>query len=55
MNREQLSRTCATCFYWDDFNWVCCNGDSENRADFTNKDDTCEEWRMREAEPDAEE
>lgn len=23
---------------------VCCNGDSEHRADFRLEDETCEEW-----------
>lgn len=26
---------------------VCCNGDSEHRADFRLKDETCEEWEER--------
>ena len=35
-------RTCKTCkWYYED---VCCNGDSEHRADFRLEDDACEEW-----------
>ena len=44
-------RTCATCKWLsDEFTAVCCNGDSDHRADFMNGDDTCEHW---EGKPDA--
>ena len=37
--------TCDTCQWWDD--GVCCNGDSPNRADFTDPEDCCECWEGR--------
>lgn len=41
-------RTCETCKYWEPFNGVCCNHDSEHRADFW--DDGCECWIEKERE-----
>ena len=35
---------CATCRWYEDFQGVCFNGDSEHRADFTEPDDGCERW-----------
>lgn len=35
---------CSTCRWHEPFNGVCCNGDSEHRADFRLLDDTCEKW-----------
>lgn len=32
---------CGFCDYWEPFNGVCCNGDSENCADFTYSDYGC--------------
>lgn len=29
---------------------VCCNGDSEHRADFQLENETCEEWEQKELE-----
>lgn len=31
---------------------VCCNGDSEHRADFRLEDETCEEWEENNVESD---
>lgn len=39
---EMHWNTCKTCFW--DYEDVCCNGDSEYRADFRLEDETCEEW-----------
>lgn len=50
-----MDKTCTTCFYWDDFAGVCWNGDSENRADFTDGGDSCEAWREKEGDGIAEE
>ena len=42
-----MDRRCLNCkWYYED---VCCNGDSEHRADFRLKDETCEEWEERNA------
>ena len=35
---------CRNCKYHDSFSWVCFNGNSPKRADFTDNDDSCEEW-----------
>lgn len=32
---------CKNCKYHDDFSWVCFNGESEHRGDFTDDDDSC--------------
>lgn len=37
-------KTCCNCKWYEPFQGVCFNGDSEHRADFTEKDDTCGEW-----------
>lgn len=37
-------RTCKTCRWYAPFEGVCCNGDSEHRADFRLDYDWCEEW-----------
>lgn len=41
---------CRTCRYHDDFSWVCFNGDSEYRADFTNPEWSCSKWEKRDGE-----
>lgn len=40
-------KRCGTCGYWEDFNGVCFNGESEHCADFTNGDDSCPCWKLR--------
>ena len=35
---------CGTCGYWENFQGVCFNGDSEHCADFTNWDNSCDHW-----------
>lgn len=35
---------CGNCKWHDDFSGVCCNGDSDFRAEFTATDDKCEHW-----------
>lgn len=39
---------CSTCRWYEDYQGVCCNGDSEHRADFTEPEDGCECWEGRE-------
>lgn len=38
---------CCTCKWYAEFEGVCCNGDSEYRADFRCLDDTCEYWKSK--------
>lgn len=42
-----MTKTCATCRWYAEFEAVCCNGDSEHRADFTDPEDGCECWEER--------
>ena len=42
--RASMTKCCATCRWYASFEGVCCNGDSEWRADFTEPEDCCEEW-----------
>lgn len=37
-------KRCGNCKYHDDFSAICCNRDSEWRADFTDKEFCCEWW-----------
>ena len=39
---EKAKRKCTNCKYWDNFTGVCCNGDSDERAGFTDSDFVCE-------------
>ncbi len=45
---ESDVRKCENCKYHDDFTWVCFNGNSENRANFTDNCDFCKEWEKME-------
>ena len=43
--RYDPNKTCRTCrFRSDEFTSVCTNGDSINRADFVDAEDTCNVW-----------
>ena len=42
--RYEPEHTCATCAWYEDYQGVCFNGDSEHRADFTEPEDGCECW-----------
>ena len=39
MSKVEMKRnkTCKGCKWHDEFTWVCCNGYSENCADFVNE------------------
>lgn len=43
-----MEKTCETCKWWEEFNWACCNGDSEYCADFTEPGHVCECWEEKE-------
>ena len=45
-----MTKCCATCDWYEDYQGVCFNGDSEHCADFTEPEDVCEEWEGREAD-----
>ena len=42
--KMENKKYCSTCRWHEPFNGVCCNGDSEHRADFRLLDDACEKW-----------
>ncbi len=48
---EEKNNVCGTCKYHEhediDNGWVCVNDKSEYFADFTEYNDTCEEWEGR--------
>lgn len=46
MSEVMTDKTCCTCRWHDSFSWVCFNGRSEHRADFTDPEDTCPEWEQ---------
>ena len=41
---EQENKLCRTCRWYAEYEGVCCNGDSEHRADFVDEDYYCDEW-----------
>lgn len=47
-----MTKCCATCVWYEDFNGVCFNGDSPHCADFTQPDQRCIEWERKEADHD---
>ena len=42
-----FEKTCCTCRWHDPFSWVCFNGYSEHRADFTDPECSCPVWERR--------
>lgn len=47
---ENNDRCCKTCKWYAEFEGVCCNGDSEHRADFRCLADYCECWEGKQNE-----
>ena len=43
-----MTKCCANCTWYEDFQGVCCNGDSTHRADFIEPDQRCREWERKE-------
>jgi len=39
-----MKQNCGSCAWYEDFQGVCCNGDSPYCADFVNADQVCEFW-----------
>ena len=46
--RPPMTKYCATCAWYEDYQGVCCNGDSPNCADFTAPEQRCREWERKE-------
>lgn len=42
---ENDGKCCKTCYWHDEFSWVCSNWDSPNVADFTDDSESCKGWR----------
>ena len=42
-----MTKCCATCAWYEDYQGVCYNGDSSYCADFTEPEDCCAEWKAR--------
>lgn len=40
----EVKQYCSTCKWYEVYDGVCCNGDSENRAGFMDLDGSCEKW-----------
>lgn len=47
-----MTKCCATCAWYEDFQGVCFNGDSPHCADFTEPDQRCGEWERKEIDHD---
>lgn len=48
MDIKQICGTCRYHYHEDiDDGWVCVNPDSDYRADWTEYEDTCDEWERR--------
>lgn len=47
-NLKENERICLNCKFYDEFTGACCNGSSENVADFMNEDDCCGEFEKKE-------
>lgn len=47
---QTVDKSCSNCKWHDRFSWVCYNGLSERRANFTDPEDVCKEWEKRENE-----
>ena len=43
-NEASMTKYCCTCKWYAESEGVCCNGDSEHRADFRYLEETCEKW-----------
>lgn len=46
--RPTMTKCCSTCAWYEDYQGVCCNGDSPHRADFTEPEQQCTEWERKE-------
>lgn len=44
---QNMKKECSTCAWHDGYTWVCFNGNSEYRADFTDPENTCPAWEER--------
>ena len=52
--RASMTKCCATCRWYAEFEGACCNGDSPHCADFTEPEDCCAEWKARMFDDDCE-
>lgn len=47
---DELHPRCEICKWHDAYTWVCFNGDSDQRADITDKDFMCKHYEKKERE-----
>lgn len=47
LETQNMKKECSTCVWHDGYTWVCFNGNSEYRADFTDPENTCPAWEER--------
>lgn len=45
---ETENLNCKSCKWYDDFTGACYSGESENRAEFMDGEDGCDEWEAKE-------
>lgn len=51
MCKKNCKKKCSTCAWWyssQKSDGMCVNGDSPNRGDWTESNDTCEAWEKHE-------
>lgn len=46
LNMNKINK-CENCKYYEDFAGVCCNADSDFRADFVDEEFSCNKWKER--------
>ena len=51
-DKESMRKYCCTCKWYAESEGVCCNGESEYRADFRCLEDTCEKWEESDGKTD---
>ena len=42
-----MTKCCATCAWYEDYQGVCFNGDSPYRADFMEPEQRCRKWERK--------
>ena len=40
--QKKRNKMCSNCRWYAEFEGVCCNGDSENRGDMLDENETCD-------------
>lgn len=40
----EMIKYCDNCLWYESHLGICCNGESDRRADYTEAEDCCEQW-----------